>query len=108
MITEINELKTSTKHISCIWWWKFDGRKPNRDQKWNKDLCWCECKNPRKHNVSRKDYIWNPRTCTFENAKYLRSVIGDSVITYDEIIEVTKTILTETVLTNFNEKKDKV
>ena len=27
---------------------KFDGRKCNSDQKWNKNKCKCECKNPRK------------------------------------------------------------
>ena len=45
-----------------------------------------------------KDYIWNPSTCICENRKYLASVMDDSVITCNEIIE-------ETVPTNFNEKK---
>ena len=45
-----------------------------------------------------KDYIWNPSTCICENRKYLVSVMDDSVITCNEIIE-------ETVPTNFNEKK---
>ena len=61
------------------------------------DKCWCECK---KH-ICEKDYIWNPATCSCKNGKYLASIIeDDSVITYDEIIEETKTIPT-----NFNEKK---
>ena len=34
MITGINELKTSTKNISCGCKYKFDGRKCNSNQKW--------------------------------------------------------------------------
>ena len=44
-----------------------------------------------------KDYIWNPRTCTCENGKYLVNIIGDSVITCDKIIEVKKSIPTKNV-----------
>ena len=43
--------------------------------------------------------IWNPATCSCENGKYLASIMNDSVITCDEIIEEPKT-----VPTNFNEK----
>ena len=46
-----------------------------------------------------KRLIWNPVTCSCENGKYLASVIEDSVITSDEILEET-----ETVATNFNLK----
>ena len=35
---------------------------------------------------------WNPTTCTCENGKYLGSIIGDSVIACDEIIEAAKSI----------------
>ena len=54
--------------------------------------------------------MWNPVTCSCENGKYIGSVIDDSVIMCDEIIEETKNILTKTVLTktvprNFNEKQ---
>ena len=51
----------------------------------------------------KKDYIWNPSTCSGENGKCLASIMDDSVITCDEIIEETKT-----VPTNFNEKKQPV
>ena len=52
----------------------------------------------------------NPVTCSCENGKCIGSVIDDSVIMCDEIIEETKNILTKTVLTkivprNFNEKQ---
>ena len=49
--------------------------------------------------MCQKDNIWNPVTCNCENGKYLASVIGDSVIMCDDIIEETKT-----VTTSFNEK----
>ena len=45
----------------------------------------------RKNIVCEKDYIWNPATCTCENSKYLASIIDNSVITCDEIIEAIKT-----------------
>ena len=38
--------------------------------------------------MCKKTYIWNPSTCNCENGKYLD--IDDSVITCDEIIQVTK------------------
>ena len=49
--------------------------------------------------VCKKYYIWNPPTCSCENGKYLGSIIDDSVIMCDEIIEETQTISTY-----FNEK----
>ena len=39
MTTEINELKTLAKHISCGCKCKFDERKCNSDQCWNNDKC---------------------------------------------------------------------
>ena len=57
---------------------------------WNDNECCCECKN---NNISEKDYIWNPATCSCEKGKYWASIIVDSGITRDEIIDVeTKTI----------------
>ena len=43
-------------------------------------------------HVCNKDYTWNPATCSCENGKYLGSVIDNSVLTCDKIIEETKTI----------------
>ena len=51
MITGINELKTLTKHISCECKCKFDRKKCDSDQWWNKGKCRCECK---KHHVCKK------------------------------------------------------
>ena len=35
----------------------------------------------------KKGYVWNPATCSHKNGKYLASIMNDSVITFDEIIE---------------------
>ena len=83
MITGKNESKILTKDISCKCKCKFDRRKCNSNQKWNNDKCRCECK---KH-ICERDYIWNPAQCSCENGKYLASIIDDSVITCDEIID---------------------
>ena len=84
IFTGINELKTSTKHISCECKFKFEERKSNSNQWWNNDKCWCEFKI---HHICEKDYIWNTSTCACENWKYLASIMDDSVITCDEVIE---------------------
>ena len=94
--TKCVSLSSLTKHVSCKWKCKFDARKWNSNQKWNNDKCGYECK---KHTCG-KSYIWNPAICSCENGEYLASIIDNSVITFDEIIEETKTIPT-----NFNEKK---
>ena len=96
MITGKNESEILTKDTSYECKCEFDGIICNSDQKWNNNRCRCEC---RKH-ICEKEYIWNPATCSCENGKYLASITDDSVSTYDEIIEETKT-----VPTNFNEKK---
>ena len=51
---------------------------------WNNNKGWSECK---KHHVCEKDFIWNPSTCGCENRKYLASIMDDSVIMYDDVIE---------------------
>ena len=44
----------------------------------------CEYK---KHHISEKEYIWNPAKCSCQNGKYLASIIDNSVIMCDEVIE---------------------
>ena len=44
----------------------------------------CECK---KHYIYEKDYVWSPRTYSFENGKYLASIMDDSMIICDEVIK---------------------
>ena len=92
MITKVNESKSLIKHVSCKCKSKFDSKKYNSNQKWNNDKFQCECKNPREGHAWQKSYTWVVATCTCENGKYLRGIIGDSVINCYEIIEVTKTV----------------
>ena len=51
----------------------------------------CECKI---YHICEKYYIWNPATCNCKIGKYFASIIDDSVIKCDEIIDMeeTKTI----------------
>ena len=55
--------------------------------------------------MCKKIYIWNPATCSCKNGKYVRSVIKNLVITYDEIIDSTKIVSTKTVPASFNVKR---
>ena len=101
MVIGINESKTSTKHISCECKCKFDGTKCNLDQWWNNDKRQCQCKNC---HVCVKDYIWNLATCSCENGKYLASIMDDSAIICDEMVE-SYDEETKTIPINLNEKK---
>ena len=85
VITGIHESKTLTKHISCECKCKFDLRNCNSDKWWNNNKFWCECK---KRDVCERDCVWNPATCNCKNRKYLASIMDDSAITCDEIIEL--------------------
>ena len=61
----------------------------------------------------RRSCVQNPVACTCKNGKYLGSIIDDSVITCDEIIDavaksyvkVTKFVLAKTVPTKSTSKK---
>ena len=41
MITDIDESKTLTKHISCKCKRRFDGKKYKSNQRWNNGKCLC-------------------------------------------------------------------
>ena len=86
MITGINELKALAKFIACKCRCKFDGRKCSSDELWN-NKCQCNCT---KRNVCEKDYVRNPSTCNCENGKYLTSIMDNSAIICDEVIESQK------------------
>ena len=93
-----------TKDISCECKCKFDGRKCNSNQWWNND----KFDVSEKKRICEKDYIWNPVTCSCENGKYLASIMDDSVIRCEEVINVEAKSYdeeTKTVPINFNEKK---
>ena len=51
----------------------------------------------------QQDYIWNPSA--YENGKYFKSLIDDSVITYDEIIDAVWSEPAKTMSINFNSYK---
>ena len=56
-------------------------------------------KKKKKKNVCKKGYIWNPITCSCENCRHENwSIVNDSMITCDIILETIKSILTKTVL----------
>ena len=77
LIKTINESKNISKIniIKCKY--VFDGKKCNSNQKRSKEKLRCECKNPIKHLVCQKDYIWNSSTCAIENCEYLKSNVDD-------------------------------
>ena len=75
------------------------------------DKCWCECK---KRHVCEKDYVWNPAKWNCENGKYLASIMDDSAIICDKVIDSdaegdaeakSKDEAKSYNKTNFNEKK---
>ena len=76
MITDINEWKILTKHISSECKCKFDNRKCIINQKWNNNKCLCEYKNPKGHHGCEKDYIWNPTICRCKNGNSVESIIN--------------------------------
>ena len=97
MITDKDEAKALTQHISCDC--KFNSTKCNSKQKLNNKICQCECKNYRK---CKKDYSWNPSTCVCENSTYLKSAADTSVTECNEIvivIDIVSTKKTNTVTT---------
>ena len=57
------------------------------------------CVTAKKRHACEKDYILNPAIFSCQNGKYLASIMDDSMITFDEIIE------SYDEETNFNEKK---
>ena len=53
---------------------------------------------------AKKDYVCNPSTDNCENEKYLASIMNDSTIICDEVIESYKKKI-NIIPTNFNGKK---
>ena len=85
IITNENEAKAITEHISCDCKCKFNSTTCNSNQKWNNKTCHCECKN---YLTCKKGYTWNPSTRICENSKCLKSIDDTSVTECDEIIIV--------------------
>ena len=68
------------KHWQSEYKCKLNGKERNSDQLWNNDKCQCEYK---KYHVFEK----NPPTCSCKNRKSLASVMDDSAIICDEVID---------------------
>ena len=100
MITNQNEAKRMTKHISCAFKCKCNRTTCILNQKLNNKTCSCECKS---YPKCKKGYTWIPSTCIWANSKYLKSIVDTSVIACDEIISVMDTVssrMTDTIATN--------
>ena len=59
--------------------------------------------NVKKHHICEKDYVWNPAICNCENGQFLASIMDDSVIKCDKVIESYEEEI-NTIPTNFSEK----
>ena len=44
--------------------------------------------------MCKKGYTWNPVACRLKNCEYIASSIDDSVITFDEIVNVADSLYT--------------
>ena len=99
MFTNINETRALIKHISYDCKCQFDSTTSNLNQNWNNERRQFECKNCL---TCKKDYNWNSSTCICENCKYLKSIINESVIVWDEIKNVgdSATNVTNNISTN--------
>ena len=72
------------------------------NQKWKNNKCQCECK---KYRTCKRDQSQNPGTCICKNSSYLKSILDDSVILFEESIGVTNSVSTNVanaVPTNVN------
>ena len=81
MITNKNEAKTMTKHISSNCKCKLNSTTGNSKKKWNNKTCQCEYKI---YHTSKIYYTWNPSTCTCENSKNLKGIADTSVMECDD------------------------
>ena len=113
MITKINEVKTIVKNISCNCKCKFHSTTCYSNQKWNNDKCQCQCK---KYYTCKRDYSWNLSICIYQNSRYLKSIVDNSIIICNKITNITDklstnvtniapTDVTSTVSMNSNNKK---
>ena len=74
MLTNKDQGKAMTGHISCDCKCKFNSTTCNSNQKLTNQTFQWECKN---YNCE-KDYCWNPSSFICENSKYLKRVTDTS------------------------------
>ena len=107
MITNKNEAKAMTEHISRDCKCKFNSTVYNSNQKWNNKTCQCECKN---YGTCKKDCSWNHNTCICENSKYLKSTLlteCDEIISVMDVVSTKKKNVTSTPSINYHSIKVK-
>ena len=89
LLSESNEeymkVETLVEHIWCNCKCKFDSAACNSNQKWSDDKCQCECK---KYRTCKIGCSRNSRTFIFGNCRYFKSILGDSVIVCNKIVNV--------------------
>ena len=78
-ITNKNEAKPITKHISCDCKCKFNSTTCNSKQKSNNQTCQCERKNYRQ---CKQEYSWNPSTCICDSGEIV--IVTDILSTKQE------------------------
>ena len=87
MITNKNEAKAITEHISCDCKCKSNSATCNSKQKWNNKTC--QCKN---YCQYKENYSWNPSICICENNNYLKS-IADTSVMESQLLCITLTLV---------------
>ena len=75
IITNKNEAKAITEHISCDCKCKSNSATCNSKQKWNNKTC--QCKN---YCQYKENYSLNPSICICENSNCLKSIADTSVM----------------------------
>ena len=95
-------MKTLTKHLSCECKCRFDGK--NEIQINGEITINVDVSVEKFMYVKKNEYVWNLSKCICESEKYLASIMDDSMITYDGVINLYDEKI-KTIPTNFYEKK---
>ena len=66
LMSRTSETRHIKWHETCKGICRLDAIVCNSKQHWNKDKCWCECKELIDKGVCDKGFIWNPSTCECE------------------------------------------
>ena len=88
MPKRINKAKNLVKHLLRNCKCHFNTTTCNSNQEWDNEKCKCECK---KYCMCKK-HSWNPSTCICEISMYLKSIVHDSVIKRNEMINLMNSV----------------